>query len=383
MKFQESSLTGTGMLSGVASKYPEKTSRLGSVFADVTNSYKLVWFLAILSLLEHGAGNDLAMTDILNEMVVVAWYPVSMFRLSLGHMDKLQSSILAIQQKSGLTANASLHEIRGFLGHSPAASGSLDYLRRFVPTRFLAPWFAGELSGMRDWLKDARICELAAESQRSDNPSPYYLADDAGTTKIVFDRSWRAFLLENLGVVGSFAEHSFAQYLQARNPNVPGILNKLCPPSIRQLMLAREFWRRVQSSFALNGRMTEFCDIYSGRQIDGGFAVDHFLPWSFVAHDLLWNLVPVEQTTNSSKSDVLPDLDYYLPRLVKVQMSAIQCMQDHPKMLEDYTDCFKQDVAGLVSMGEEELTTKYREIMLPQVQMAQNMGFQSGWILRR
>jgi hypothetical protein len=58
-------------------------------------------------------------------------------------------------------------------------------------------------------------------------------------------------------------------------------------------------------------------------------------------------------------------------------------MQDHPKMLEDYTDCFKQDVAGLVSMGEEELTTKYREIMLPQVQMAQNMGFQSGWILRR
>ena len=383
MKLQESSLIGTGTLSGVASRYPEKTSRLGSVFADVTNSYKLVWFLAILSLLKQGAGNDLAMTDILNEMVVVAWYPVSMFRLSLGRMDKLQSSILAIQQKSGLTANASPHEIRGFLAHSPGASGSLDYLRRFVPTRFLAPWFAGELFGTKDWLKDARISELAAESQRSDNPSPYYLDDDAGTTKIVFDRSWRAFLLENLGVIGSFAEHSFAQYLQARNPNVPGVLNKLRPPSMRQLMLAHEFWRRVQSSLALHGRTTEFCDIYSGRQIDGRFAVDHFLPWSFVAHDLLWNLIPVEQTTNSSKSDVLPDLDYYLPRLVRVQMGAIRCMQDHPKMLEDYTDCFKQDVAGLVSMREEELTTRYREIMLPQVQMAQNMGFQSGWIMRR
>jgi hypothetical protein len=37
----------------LSSKYPDKTSLLGQVFDNTINSYKLVWFLAILSLLEQ------------------------------------------------------------------------------------------------------------------------------------------------------------------------------------------------------------------------------------------------------------------------------------------------------------------------------------------
>lgn len=372
-----------GTLAGVALGYPEKTHRLGRVFADMTNSYKPVWFLAIVSLLKQGAGDELAMTDVLTEMVVVAWYPVNLFRLSLGCQDRLQATLLEIREKSGLAANASPDAIRRFLADSPATYRLLGYLRRFVPTRFLAPWFAGELHGMEDSLRDSRIRELARMSQLSDDPSPYYLVGDADAKVIVFNRPWRTFLLENLGIVESFAEHNFALYLQSRNPNVPGVLNKLKPPSARQLMLAHEFWRQVQLDFTQSGRTMEFHDIYSGRQLEGGFSIDHFLPWSFVAHDLLWNLLPVEATTNSSKGDLLPDLDLYLPRLVKVQMGAIRSMKEHPKMLEDYTNCFKQDVACLVDMSEQDLTTKYREVMSAQVQIAENMGFQPGWIMRR
>ena len=40
-------------LAGVATRYPEKAFYLGQVFKDTTNSYKLVWFLAILSMLRR------------------------------------------------------------------------------------------------------------------------------------------------------------------------------------------------------------------------------------------------------------------------------------------------------------------------------------------
>ena len=194
--------------------------------------------------------------------------------------------------------------------------------------------------------------------------------------------SWRSFLIENLGIVQSFAEHHLALYLQARNPNVPGVVNKLRAPTTRQLTVARDFWRFVRSDFEKAGKPAEFQDIYSERQLGDSFSIDHFLPWSFVVHDLLWNLTPVEAATNSSKNDVLPDLDLYLPRLAKLHFSAIEVARKRPKFLEDYIDCFKQEAESLLALGENGFVIKYREVIVPQAQIAMNQGFQSGWKLR-
>lgn len=180
----------------------------------------------------------------------------------------------------------------------------------------------------------------------------------------------------------SFAEHHVALYLQARNPNVPGVVNKLRAPTARQLTVARDFWRLVRTDFEKASKPAEFRDIYSERQLGDSFSIDHFLPWSFVVHDLLWNLTPVEAATNSSKNDVLPNLDLYLPRLAKLHFAAIEAAKKRPKFLEDYTDCFKQDAASLLALGEIGFVTKYREVILPQAQIAINQGFQSGWKLR-
>ena len=50
-------------------------------------------------------------------------------------------------------------------------------------------------------------------------------------------------------------------------------------------------------------------------------------PWintaSFVAHDQLWNLIPADISVNSSKSDRLPILEKYLPRLAEEHRNAI------------------------------------------------------------
>ena len=185
-----------------------------------------------------------------------------------------------------------------------------------------------------------------------------------------------------MAVIQTFAEHNFALYLQTRNPNVPGVVNKLRAPTERQLNDARQFWRLVYGELNKQGRSNRFRDIYSDQPLADAFSIDHFLPWSFVVHDLLWNLTPVEFATNSAKSDVLPDIETYLPRLSGLHFDAIQIAKKRPKLLEDYTDCFRVDTPELLSLGLDGLEAKFREVILPQAQIAMNQGFQSGWRLR-
>lgn len=380
---QDSATNQSPALAGVALRYPEKTFHLGQVFKDTTNSYKLVWFLAILSLLKRGEEHSLRLADIFTEMAVAAWHPVCLYRLSLGRQDKLQDVIWEIKQKSGLQTNATPEAIRKFVDTSTEAQGNLEYFKRYVPTRFLTPWFADKLRGERDDTTRTREIEtMAKESQRTPFASLYFFEGSGSRGSIRLNDSWRSFLTDNLGIVQSFAEHHFALYLQARNPNVPGVVNKLRAPTMRQLTVARDFWRLVRRDFDKAGKAAEFKDIYSERQLANSFSIDHFLPWSFVVHDLIWNLTPVEAATNSSKNDILPDLDLYLPRLAKLHFAAIEAAKKRPKFLEDYTDCFKQDAAGLLALGETGFATKYREVILPQAQIAMNQGFQSGWKLR-
>lgn len=368
----------TTPLAGVALRYPEKTFYLGQVFKDTTNSYKLVWFLAVLSLLRRSEAREFGLANVFTEMAVTAWHPVCLYRLSLGRQDKLQEVILEIQRESRLEPNAKPDAVRRFVDGSAEAKTQLDYFKRYVPTRFLAPWFADKLRGTEDSRREGQIQVLAKESQSTPFASLYWF--DGGSIRL--NDSWRAFLVENMALVQAFAEHHLALYLQARNPNVPGVVNKMRAPTERQLTAARQFWRSVRADFENAGKPERFLDIYSERPPGDSFAIDHFLPWSFVVHDLLWNLTPVEQTTNSSKNNILPDLDVYLPRLARLHFGAIEVAKKRPKLLEDYTDCFKLDAAGLVALGESGFAAKYREVILPQAQIAINQGFQSGWRLK-
>jgi hypothetical protein len=365
-------------LTAVSARYPEKTFFLGQAFNDTTNSYKLVWFLAILSLLRRENAGVLAIVDILAEMATVAWHPVCLFRLSLGRQDKIQNAILEIKEQSQLEPHEKPENVTGFVNNSSQATAALDCFRRYVPTRFLAPWFADKLRQTPDSRRDARICDLAKESQTTPFASPYWFDGE----NIRLNRSWECFLIDNLAVVRAFAEHHFALYLQTRNPNVPGVVNKLRAPMERRLAEARRFWRFVRGAFEKSSQASRFRDIYSGRPIGQTFSIDHFLPWSFVVHDLLWNLTPVEPATNSAKNDVLPDLDLYLPRLAGLHSEAIATAKQRPELLEDYSTCFRLDAAELLALSAGGLEARFREVMLPQAQIAVNQGFQSGWRMR-
>ena len=54
----------------------------------------------------------------------------------------------------------------------------------------------------------------------------------------------------------------------------------------------------------------EVRDVFTGNPIvSKQYDVDHFIPWSFVMNDELWNLMPMDSSLNSSKSNKLSKWD--------------------------------------------------------------------------
>jgi 5-methylcytosine-specific restriction endonuclease McrA len=49
------------------------------------------------------------------------------------------------------------------------------------------------------------------------------------------------------------------------------------------------------------------CFITGEKILDEGLSIDHVIPWSYIYSDDLWNLVYVEKSRNSSKSNRVPD----------------------------------------------------------------------------
>ena len=87
-------------------------------------------------------------------------------------------------------------------------------------------------------------------------------------------------------------------------------------------------------------------------------SLDHFVPWSYVAHDELWNLVPTTKAVNSSKSNDLPNWDIYFPKLCRVEYSAYQSIwqNDHVHML--FEKCKKEHVnsnEALIGLYQENI----------------------------
>src|SRR6266446_8366216 len=172
---QDGAANPSPVLAGVGLRYPEKAFYLGQVFKDTTNSYKLVWFHAILSLIKRREDCSFRLADIFTEMAVSAWHPVCLYRLSLGRQDNLQGVVLEIKRKSALPPNATPEAIREFVDASPDAQSNLEYFKRYVPTRFLTPWFADKLCGEYDDKARTREIErMARESQLTPFASLYY-----------------------------------------------------------------------------------------------------------------------------------------------------------------------------------------------------------------
>ena len=83
---------------------------LSGLFSDMSESYKLFWFNSILQGIARG--NELqTFEEIINRMVVDAWYMVTEYHLNLGPSDGLEKLVHTVQAETGLPSNAKERDI--------------------------------------------------------------------------------------------------------------------------------------------------------------------------------------------------------------------------------------------------------------------------------
>ena len=138
------------------------------------------------------------------------------------------------------------------------------------------------------------------------------------------------------------------KYLQDRNPGVPGIIYKLEPENEKQRKLqnVRKLWAAVIDT-------TGISDIYSGRLLEKkNYEIDHFVPWSFITNDEMWNLMPVNSSFNSSKRDKLPDWERYFVRFAQNQFRLNEMIYTHEKLAHLFGECQRDNLNALWSLEE-------------------------------
>ena len=354
---------------------------LSQLFDKRTTSYKMLFFWACIELLrKRNATNDgwiLDTKDIVIEMLALAWFPHTFFRLSFGLNDQVGTLLDSIQfdveeRRAGLAVTQ--QRLRRSIAKQYKDAGAVQLLR-YVQFRILQPFFAKELRGKRDQDKNKLIEDLANQSLNSRSPAPYGFCENG--KKIVFHHTWGEYFTSNYPVIIGWIQHHWVNYLQRKNPNTPAIPLKIQAPLKRTpLTKQRNYWERIIGH-------TDIRCIYTNEIIrQDSFDLDHFLPWSFVCHDQSWNLIPVVPEANSSKGNSLPSLQY-IKLFVETQHIGLTesfslfSNQKWQNAVESYIGDLH--LSGTEMLSIDKLAPAYSRILNPMIDLASQSGFSTGW----
>lgn len=341
------------------------TNCLGKIFSKTVATYKYFWFVSIMQIHAKSDNPRIDVWDIVIRMVANAWYPIHYFRLSFGKSDSLFDIVIELQNITQIPIDANadtiINGLKERLGDKRIKK-LLNILTLNVPYRFLRPWI--------DTSDDK---EMVHRSQTLENKCLYSLFKEEADFYIVLNPEWNQYLHSHYNILVDFAYWNLTLFLQVRNPNVPAIPNKLIRPEIRNSLAKQHtYWDMVMT---IGGPI--HC-IYTDKLLHPkDYDLDHFIPWSFVTHDLLWNLIPSDGSINSSKSNNLPDLNIYLPKLAKLQHQSLQLMIKHNKELKIMEDFISlgYTVKELADMDDDHFRELYERTFNPINQIALNMGF--------
>ena len=336
-------------------------SRLSSVFNNTTATYKFYWFVALIDVVVKERKTSISFWEIIAGMVAESWYPIHYFKLSFGKSDSLYVQSLALQQKLNIPIDADKRKIKQTLIDNIGNNQTRNLLRVFtlnVPYRFLSPW-----------IKYTSDSDVVARSKRFENNCLYAISGET----VELNPVWIEYLTEHYSILRDFAFWNLAVFLQKRNPNVPDVPSKLIRPILRDsLSRQHKFWDSYIESVG------SICCIYTGKPLFAkGYDLDHFIPWSFVSHNLMWNLLPADSSVNSSKSNNLPPLDIYLEPYAKLHHEALKTLypkKPNDKLFEDYLTVY-DSIPDLINLSSDSFCNVFRRTLSPMIQIAENMGF--------
>ncbi len=300
------------------------TGKLMHIFDHTTECYKLFWFKAILEKAVEGR-SSMTYEELVDDMIAAAWYMVSEYHLRLGPNDGLEKLIKNLQPSSTLKPSEDKSKLLLYLKacNNPDLKKEKMRLIRFVPYCIQSPFFPPS-AGI-----DRYSGKAAVELMNSNDDVIYRFSPFNGLgTVITIKDDWLEYMRTNYTLLKSWVNYNLINYLQRRNPSVPGIPNKLSPPEKRSLADVSRYWREII-------KIEPVREIYLSTPLSiDDISIDHFVPFSYVSSDEFWNLSPTTKSINSSKSNSLPSWDRYFKPLVDIEYQSYSLIHRHPMIME-------------------------------------------------
>lgn len=251
--------------------------------AAMSASYKPTLLAAIVRCIENGAdvNGTIGLSALADEYVRMYWSQVVVFRLR--HSPRDGAPPVIIQRILNAAASTGVRRLtdlaerdRRKLSAEIADVLPINVLRAFHSSK------PERMSRLYEW--------------------------KTGQDSVTLSAVGSEFVRENAKSLTLIANYFLARFLSKLNA-VPHIVEKVERETTKRASLAR-----YAAQLRAFGESSCF---YCGEALDpASSAIDHFIPWTFVFEDRLWNLVRSCQPCNAQKSDRLPD-ETMLERLLK------------------------------------------------------------------
>lgn len=292
---------------------------------DPSFCYKFYWLEAIIQLISEDK-KESTYEEIIDEMISNAWYSVLEFHLHLSGLfgegvikDNLEKAVNRLKILSDLPNNASKIEIKNKIKEFEIDKKLHSYkmeLTKNVPVKALSG-FANRGTEQIDLNSSAgRMMAYYNRLSESEILLPYTFDDSQGLNRIVtFNDDWIQMIQDNTVAILGWIQLEKVKWLQNNNPEVPGLVYKMVPmdEKMRKLNNVRKLWKAILEVIPI-------IDVFKEEEIKiDEFDVDHFIPWSFVMNDELWNLMPMDSSWNSKKSNKLPQWEQFFGRFADNQ----------------------------------------------------------------
>lgn len=336
----------------IETKYYNKLDIEGfsHMMKDPSYCYKFYWLEAIVQLIAEGV-TETTFDAVIDEMICNAWYSVREFHIHLSGMqldgqvrDGLERAVIRLSELSSLPANASKVEIKNAIKeYNKELKTAKEQLTNMVPYRALAGFF-NKAEETADWGSVKRMTAYIERINRDVVLLPYTLGDSSKLKKeIRFHPSWVEMIQDNTVSILGWIQYEKVKWLQNNNPEVPGLIYKLAPldEKMRKLGHVRKLWNGILDLRSIN-------DVFTDKPIDQTkYDVDHFIPWSFVMNDELWNLMPMDSSLNSVKSNRLPDWNDFFIRFAKNQYIMYEMIHEKSGVRKLYEACYRDNLHSI------------------------------------
>ncbi|QUE32429.1 HNH endonuclease domain-containing protein [Francisella philomiragia] len=337
-----------------------------SLFKNTTQSYKYLWGLALLEL-----ANDNSITSSTIRLEdVLAYASVYASNLVTKHKIRLSCNSDSVFEKNILENHSKTKDYRNkFIQIYSLESRELikkDFLK-YVPYRFQSGFF--NIKGSDSQKQKYYVDCIDSSNKKYSDILMYQIDNDSDC--LILSSHWHDYLRKNYMLLKAYITQEFAKYLARYNVDVPNLMLKVDPVADRNrenLSKQRIIWNDFIKD---NLNIRNIYDDTILTSLDRSIDLDHYVPWNYVAHNMIWNLTPIKSGLNSQKSDKILVDNRYLDKLANQQYQLYDWIKSNnkKKMIEDYT------IVSLNDMGKGGFISTYKDMIGSLCQSAIRQGF--------